>query len=781
MQADTSTRRRRALRVTGVVQGVGFRPFVARLARELEVVGFVGNDDRGVFIEIEGGVSTLDEFTRRLQSEAPPLAAIESLSEEQIHPRGEETFAIVASLDVGTGQSTNVPPDTVPCADCLVELADPSDRRYRYPFIACTNCGPRYTIVTGLPYDRPSTTMADFPLCAQCQSEYDDPSDRRFHAQPTACPLCGPRLFFRRSGGDIEDVSSDDSLALALEMLRGGGIVAIKGVGGYHLGVDAFDADAVLTLRQRKQRRRKPFALLVRDLGVARSLVRLSPDAERLLMSSAGPIVLAPIDADNESAVRLGDSVAPGNGFLGIMLATSPLQVLLMSEHPKVSGPGFDVLVMTSANLSDEPICTEVAEADERLAAIADGWLHHDRTIAAACDDSVVRDVGRSMMPIRRSRGYAPLPIRLPAPAPDSLAVGGELKTTLCVASGRRAVLSQHIGDTANFETLALLERTAGILLDITRTSPEVVIGDAHPGYLSARWARAYAASCGARYRSVQHHHAHLASLLVEHSVAPDEPALGVVFDGTGYGLDGTIWGGEFLLGSYSEVERIGHLKSVELPGGDVSIRQPWRAALAHIVARGLDQTEIIDAVIRASPAERGVAARMLATGTSCVPTTSMGRLFDAVASILDVCHEASYEGQAAIELESLAASSSRIDRPWHFDVDDTPDGIVLDPGPVITEAVRSVRGGLSARQGARAFHLALADAVVEVAHRVRARHGVNLVGLSGGVFQNALLGEALGERLGEDGFDVLRHRVVPANDGGLALGQVAVIASQGG
>ncbi len=539
---------------------------------------------------------------------------------------------------VGAGV-TSIPPDTAVCADCLAEMRDPADRRHGYPFIACTNCGPRYTIATGLPYDRENTTMVGFPLCADCTAEYTDPTSRRFHAQPTACPACGPALSMPVAG--------------IVAALKAGRIVAIKGIGGYHLACDARDGEAVRTLRTRKQRSSKPFALMAADLDVARGVAVLDAESEALLGSPARPIVIVPaLDG------LLVAEVAPGTGTLGLMLPHAPLHHLLFDAGAP------SLLVMTSGNLAEEPICIDPGEAEERLAGIADVFAHHDRPIHVACDDSVLRVVSGSPQPVRRSRGYAPMPLPLPMGAQPMVALGGELKATVCVARERTAWLSQHIGDTANLETMAMLERTVETLCALQRVTPEVLVSDAHPGYLSRRWAAERAAALGIEHLLVGHHHAHLASLLAEHRVPPGDAVLGVVLDGTGYGADGTIWGGELLLGSYASVERVGHLRPVSLPGGDAAIRHPARVAGAHLQAAGLpwEGTASADAC---TPAEGALLARMLATGSHCTPTTSMGRLFDAIASLLDVRHEVSYEAQAAIELEALAASTAEEAPGW--------------------------------------------------------------------------------------------------------------------
>ena len=776
---------RRSLRITGVVQGVGFRPFVHALATSSGLAGHVGNDSAGVFVEVEGPAPAVEDFLDRLRTELPPLASIDSVSARDVEPTGESGFVIVESRTTGLdGVAALIPPDTATCAGCRREVLDPSDRRHRYPFTACTYCGPRYTLVTGLPYDRPFTTMAGFPLCALCSAEYADPADRRFHAQPTACPDCGPQLAFRSAESPEVTSYADDALADALRVLHAGGIVAVKGVGGYHLACDADRGEAVDELRRRKQRGSKPFAVMVRDLATAELLVELDEAARAALTSPEAPIVLATARSLDRHDAAVAESAAPDVGTLGVLLPYSPLHLLLFSPHPSL--PGVEpprVLVMTSGNISDEPLCTDPAEADLRLAGLADAFLHHDRPIHVACDDSVVRIVGTTLQPVRRSRGYAPLPVRLPLDAAPSLAVGGELKTAVCLADGRRAWMSQHVGDTENLETLAMLDRVVDTLAELTRVEAEVVVADAHPAYLSRRWALERAAARGLEPVFVQHHHAHLASLLAEHLVEPGEQVLGIVFDGTGFGTDGTIWGGELLLGSYAGVARAGHLRPVRLPGGDAAVRRPARTAMAHLEAAGVAWDAGIPSIDAAGPTELTAIAGMLRSGAGCTPTTSMGRLFDAVASILGVRQVVDHEGQAAMELEALAATrGDDLDADeWRFDVQDDDGSLVLDPGPVVRAAVRSVRDGASAATASRGFHRAVAVAVETAASRVRETHGTTVVGLTGGVFQNALLSEDCRGRLERQGFRVLVHELVPPNDGGLALGQVAVAAAGGG
>ena len=766
---------RRRVEVTGLVQGVGFRPHVFAICETLGLNGFVGNSRDGVFIEVEGSDSSIGHFIELLVGTAPALSRIDDVDVTSVAPTGVEGFVIVASTSGATSTTTLVAPDAATCLDCLGEMRDPNDRRYGYPFIACTNCGPRFSIVTGLPYDRPNTTMAAFELCDRCQAEYDDPHNRRFHAQSTGCWTCGPVMSFRDvRGADV--VGTRESIRRCVEALWSGEIVAIKGIGGYHLCCDATNTTAVARLRLRKHRKDKPFAIMVRDLESARRVVMVSPAAEEALASTVAPIVLAPV-ADDDAAQLVAAGIAPGLAEIGVMVAATPLQHRLFDDY---DGRTFETLVMTSGNLSGEPVCTDNHEAETRLGAIADAWLHHDRRIVIAVDDSVFR-TSPVEVPVRCSRGLAPAPFRLMYDAAPMLAVGGELKATLCVARGTSAVMSQHIGDTTNLETLDMLARVAEVLVSLTGVEPETVVADQHPGYLSAAWARQYALDRGAHVSVVQHHHAHLASLLVDNSMPSGEPVLGVVFDGSGYGLDGAIWGGEFLFGSYDACQRIGHLRPIALPGGDAAIRRPLRSALAQLHDAGIDWDESQAMMDHSDEIERGVVARMLKTNVSCATTTSVGRLFDAVASLLDVCHDASYEAQAAMELEAIAASMKGARPTWGFDVHDGPLGLELDPRPVLAGVVEAMRGGTDRRAAAWHFHEALADGIVRVASHARRNYGQLRVGLSGGVFQNTKLVVMVRDRLNAASFEVLTHRSIPPNDAGISIGQIAVCAAKQG
>ncbi|MGO9342384.1 MAG: carbamoyltransferase HypF, partial [Acidimicrobiales bacterium] len=668
---------RRRIRVTGVVQGVGFRPFVLRLATELELAGHVGNDSEGVFMEVEGCASSVIRFELRVIEEAPPLARIYQIDATEIEPVGDQVFTIETSRMSGRPR-TFVSPDIAVCDECLAEMFDPDDRRYRYPFINCTNCGPRFTITIRLPYDRPNTTMARFYMCADCSREYSDERDRRFHAQPTACATCGPRVWFEAPGHeryveDAGDAGPDAAIAMAQRAIARGEIVAVKGLGGYHLACDATSSTAVDRLRRRKNRMDKPFAVMVRNIATAERLAFVGPGEKALLSSPERPIVLLRHRPRSEVA----ESVAQGSPYVGLLLAYTPLHHLLFSQVPGARATVPSALVMTSGNLSEEPICYDDADALNRLSGIADAWLVHDRPIHVPCDDSVIHSDGRETVPVRRSRGYAPLPVRLPFDTAPVLATGGELKNTFCVASGADAWMSQHIGDMGSLETLDAFERSTGQFADMYDVDPVIMVADSHPGYQVRRWTEERSP---APVELVQHHHAHVAALMVEHGLKADEQVIGCAFDGTGYGSDGAIWGGEILVAGYDNFERAAHLRYVSLPGGDASIHKPFRAALAHLWAAGIDWSGDLPPVRFATASERSVLRRQLERDVQCVPTSSMGRLFDAVSSILGVRHIVSYEAQAAIELETVARAHLGECREYRFGDSDEQ----IDQGPVL-------------------------------------------------------------------------------------------------
>ncbi len=757
-----STRARLRVQVEGVVQGVGFRPFVYALACELGLSGSVGNTAAGVTIEVEGDTVALAEFGARVCADAPPLARVERTTNEVIACAGGTGFSIAGSQG-GSGR-TLVSPDIATCADCLAELADPDDRRYRHPFISCTNCGPRFTIVRALPYDRPATTMADLPLCERCESEYADPADRRFHAQTVACPQCGPTLTLYRPGA--ADVHGGVAMAETRRALSAGAVVAVKGLGGYHLACDATNGAAVSSLRKRKDRGDKPFAVMVADLACAQSIVLVSEEARAQLNDPRRPVVLLP----KRHPVVVAEAVAPAHPDLGVMLAYTPVHQLLFGLAGDPPGPR--VLVMTSGNVSGEPIVIDDAEARTRLAPLADAWLGHDRPIHVPCDDSIVRPAGEAPLPVRRSRGYAPMPIAMPIPVRPALAVGGDLKNTFCMGEGRYAWMSAHIGDMDDLATLAAFETATTHLAALTQVRPEVVVADRHPAFRSSAWAR----SCGLPLRTVQHHHAHIAAALAENGFDGSSRVIGFAFDGTGYGDDGAVWGGEVLLADYDGYQRVAHLGYVALPGGDAGVRNPWRMALSHLRAAGVVWDERLPCVAAGSAVERRVLARQLDTGFGCTPTSSMGRLFDAMSSLTGVCHRCDYEAEAAMRFEEVARGAlDRCGRPYSFG--DRSFSENFDAAPVIASAAADVLAGVAEDVVAARFHHAVADLVLAQAQAVRNRTGLSRVALSGGVFLNAVLTTLCVDRLAAVGFQVLRHRLVPPSDAGLALGQLAVAA----
>ncbi|UXA19933.1 carbamoyltransferase HypF [Mycobacterium sp. SMC-4] len=754
MTGDTARVR---LSVTGVVQGVGFRPTVARIAAEHRLSGFVRNDAGSVQCELEGPGIRVEAAVSALRDAPPPLARIDSFVVTSRPVLGDRTFSILNSAAHGDdGHRTLVAPDIATCPDCLREMFSPHDRRYRHPFITCTNCGPRYTVITDLPYDRPATTMAKYDMCSACAAEYADPTDRRYHAQTIACPECGPQLAWT---GPTDGGCALESAAAAL---RDGLIVAIKGIGGYHLACRADDDAALLRLRQRKNRPAKPFALMVADVEHARSICEVDDAAARSLRSPAAPIVLL---AGHGGAVS--DAVAPGLGELGVMLAYSPVHHLLFAD--------LDVpaLVMTSANQGGSPIVYRDEDL-EWIDGLADAVLGHDRPIHVPCEDSVVGiDADGNESPLRRSRGYAPLPVPLDAGAgepPVILATGGDLKTTFAL-TGRHgwAHLSSHLGDMADPRTQDCFAAAVQHLAFLTGSTPDVVAHDAHPHYATTRWAQRR----GGTLLAVQHHHAHAMSLLAEHRRLGD-PMIAVTYDGTGFGTDGTIWGGELLaITGPAQFTRVGHLAPFAMPGGEGAVRQPARIAVDLLWRAGIELADDLPAVAAIGPAGMRVVTQQLPRGIGCVPTTSMGRLFDAVSSLLGVCQQVSYEGQAAVELEHLARTGNECS-PTDFDVTSG----VLDPAPVLRTLVDGMRSGVCRADLALLFHDAVVRATVWAAAQAASAAGMRTVGLTGGVFANRRLLDGIAGGLRARGLEVLTHRVVPCNDGGLALGQAAVAAA---
>jgi hydrogenase maturation protein HypF len=749
---------RTAVRVEGVVQGVGFRPYVYGLATSLGLTGLVGNDVDGVFAEVEGDAGAVGKFLLLLRQQAPPLARIERISTRAIEPAGDLEFAIAPSASGGERRAL-ISADSATCADCLRELADPADRRYRYPFINCTNCGPRFTIVRDVPYDRPLTTMSAFTMCALCAAEYHDPADRRFHAQPVCCPACGPQLGLTDAAG-TQLSGPDDAIAAAAELLLAGRILAIKGLGGYHLAVDAENEAAAAALRARKHREDKPFAVMVPDLAAGRRLCLLDAPAERLLAGVRRPIVLLPRRGGRPGAA-VAPSVAPGNGQLGLMLPYTPLHHLLLEALGRP-------MVATSGNISDEPIAYVDTDARDRLGGIADAFLSHDRPIHMRTDDSVVRVSGGREAVLRRARGYAPEPLRVARAFPRPvLACGAELKSTFCLAKESRAFVSHHIGDLENAETL--LSFTSGIehyrrLFDI---DPQVVVHDLHPDYLSTKYAADLA---GVELLGVQHHHAHIAACLADNGA--DGPVIGVAFDGTGYGPDGTIWGGEFLIASLSGFSRAGFLEPVPMPGGAAAIRQPWRMAAVYLAAAFPDGTDDNLAVRRRNEQNWAAIGSMATRGINAPLTSSAGRLFDAAAALIGVRDTIHYEGQAAIELEQLADPAEHSGYPAAVMAGDP---LRVRGHDLIRAAAEDLAAGTARAVVAARFHHGVAATIVAACLALRDRHGLSAVALSGGVFQNVLLTSAVVAGLRQAGFEVLTHSRVPCNDGGISLGQAVV------
>ncbi|MCS6951807.1 MAG: carbamoyltransferase HypF [Bryobacteraceae bacterium] len=754
---------RKRIAISGIVQGVGFRPFVYRLAQELRLGGYVLNTSEGVLVEAEGHPEALERFLEGLRRRHPPFARIEEMIVTDAPPAGETEFAIRSSEETAR-PFVLVSPDLATCEDCYRDFTDPGNRRFRYPFTNCTHCGPRYTIIRDIPYDRPLTTMARFQMCSACQAEYDDPADRRFHAQPNACPRCGPRLTLLWEGRvfDSEAGDSEPVLRQAQRLLAEGHILAVKGLGGFHLACDAENDAAVRRLRERKRRSDKPFAVMAPDLATVAQFCWVAEADRAVLLSVERPIVILP----RRPEAAISPAVAPFNNTLGVMLPYTPLHHLLLLDAP------YRLLVMTSGNVSEEPIVTSNEEALVRLSGIADVFLLHDRDIYMRVDDSVVRTFEGRPRLVRRSRGYAPHPIELGAGLEEVLACGAELKNTFCLTKGRYALLSQHIGDLENYETLAFFAETLERMKKLFRVAPRVVAYDLHPDYLTTRFARELDVPLKV---GVQHHHAHIAACMAENGLR--DKVIGVAFDGTGYGTDGQIWGGEFLVADLAGFERRACFRYVPLPGGDQAVRQPWRSAVSYLTEtfgsfRDWPELPLLEAV---PPKTLELVQTMIRRRVNTVGTSSCGRLFDAVASILGLRHEVTFEGQAAIELEMTACEG--VEESYFYDLE--TDGLWrLDLRATIRAIVADRRRGVSSGVIAAKFHNTVAAAIVEVSRRLRQAERLNRVCLSGGTFQNMYLLRRAVAGLRRSGFEVFLHSQVPANDGGLSLGQAAV-ASQ--
>ncbi|MGB7730218.1 MAG: carbamoyltransferase HypF [Candidatus Acidiferrum sp.] len=751
---------RKAIDITGIVQGVGFRPFVYRLAQECNLTGFIANTSSGVTIEVQGDATVLDRFLERLPSELPPLAKVTSLLPRDAEPQSETAFRILSSR-LDTPSKALISPDVAVCADCLREMMNPRDRRFRYAFINCTNCGPRFTIVRNIPYDRARTSMYAFQMCAACQAEYDDPANRRFHAQPNACWDCGPQLLFCSFDGVPLDVA--EPLRETIRLLEQDRIVAIKGLGGFHLACNARSESAVELLRARKRRVEKPFAVMLRRIEDADRFCILDDAARKLLLSIERPIVLLP----RKLNCGLAERIAPRNHFLGIFLPYTPLHHLLFA------GAKFDALVMTSGNLSEEPIAIDNAEAFRRLHGIADAYLVHNRDILRRCDDSVVRiAAGRSQM-LRRSRGFVPVPVPLEHESQPVLAVGGELKNTICILRGSEAFLSQHIGDLENLESYAFFGEAVQHFQRILEVHPGVIAYDLHPDYFSTKWAVALE---GMQLIGVQHHHAHIASCMAENHL--DGKVIGIALDGTGYGTDGAVWGGEVLLADYKEFERVAHFEYVPLPGGAAAIHEPWRVALSYLVKHYVKDLNSLDLPFLRGIDERrrNVIQQMIDRQIHSPRTSSCGRLFDAVAALTGIRSTVNYEAQAAIELE-MAAHDSTDDGAYPFDL--IPDGTHWQIGTfsLFQALLNDLRSQQPVADISRRFHAGLAALFVELAEKIREQSKLNRVCLSGGCFHNVLLFRLLLDGLRAKSFEVYFHSEVPAGDGGISLGQALIAA----
>lgn len=766
--------------INGIVQGVGFRPFIYGLATRYALEGWVRNTSGGVEIEISGPADRLEEFVVSIKAETPPLARIETLQKESIHPNRYDGFQIHGSFII-EGDYQPISPDVSICEDCLQELFDPADFRYRYPFINCTNCGPRFTIIKDVPYDRPKTTMADFGLCPKCSEEYGNPLDRRFHAQPVACPDCGPEIWLEKpSDPNDERVAGDQALKLTQQILADGKIAAIKGLGGFHLACDAENQAAIATLRERKNRPAKPLAVMMPDLDTIRKFCLVSEQEITILTSPQRPILLL----DRNPTHPLPEDIAPGQNSIGVMLPYTPLHYLLFSDQAYFPQSAYRVLVMTSANFRGNPILTDNDQVRAQLREIADVYLFHNRDIYIHCDDSVIRLTDpvtsdhSGAMPIRRSRGYAPQPLPIPFSGPAVLAVGSELKNTFCHTRDNNAFLSQHMGDLKNYETLASYEDSILHYENLFRIRPSLLIHDLHPDYLSTAYACERSKKENIPTLAVQHHHAHIASCLADNKDPGDEPVIGMSFDGIGYGDDGAIWGGEILLADYDSYQRVGHLDYFPLPGGDLAIREPWRIGLALLDNLGLPWEPSIPAVAYAqSLGERipgaqpiDVLQTQLTSLINTPLTSSIGRLFDGVSALLGVRQTISYEGQAAIELEALADP----DENGVYPVEISPENTIL-LNSLISSMLKDLHQDEKVSVLSARFHNTLAALVVELAQRIKKEYSLNRIALSGGVWQNMSLLTKTTRNLSLAGFQVLTHHHIPPNDGGISLGQALI------
>jgi hydrogenase maturation protein HypF len=769
------------LHITGIVQGVGFRPFIYNLAGRLGLAGWVRNTSAGVDIEVDGSEGALDEFVKAVEDEAPPLARIDAVSVSHSAAHGFTGFEILGSESIPEAFQP-ISPDVAICDDCLREFLDPENRRFRYPFINCTNCGPRFTIIRDIPYDRPKTTMSRFEMCPDCAREYSDPADRRFHAQPIACSVCGPHVWLEFSGSSVEGpvARSEAAVMESRRLLSDGKILAVKGLGGFHLACDATRSDPVRELRRRKLRVDKPFALMFRDIETVREHCLVDETELAILQSVERPIVLL----RRRPQSRISTDVAPGQDWVGAMLPYTPLHYLLLERSESFP----EAIVMTSGNLSEEPIATENDEARRRLSPLADAFLMHDRDIYLRCDDSVVREYAgpsagvesararkpaADVYPLRRSRGYAPFPVKLPWQVPPLLAVGAELKNTFCIATRNYGFLSQHIGDLQNYETLQAFEQGIRHFEQLFRVSPRSIAYDLHPDYLASRYAIGRAERDGLETQGVQHHHAHVAACMAEHELDGSHPVIGVAMDGTGYGEDGAIWGGEFLVADYVRSRRALHLEYFPLPGGDAAIKHPARIALALLWSLGMKWDERLAPVREFQPSDRATLLTQLERNINAPFTSSAGRLFDAAAALAGVRQRVNYEAQAAIEFEALADPSET--EAYVFSI---RDGLVELSG-AFDSLMADVLAGVKVSAISARFHTGLAHMILSAAVQLRSETGIKQVALSGGVWQNITLLRRTLSLLENASFQVYIHREVPTNDGGLSLGQAAVAAAR--
>jgi hydrogenase maturation protein HypF len=751
---------RKAIDVTGIVQGVGFRPFVYRLANECNLTGFIANTPAGVTIEIQGEPELIDRFLERLPVELPPLARITELLPRDAQPQPESTFRIVSSR-LDAPPTVLISPDVAVCGDCIREMMNPRDRRFRYPFINCTNCGPRFTIIRDIPYDRARTSMSSFTMCAACQAEYEDPANRRFHAQPNACWDCGPLVQIWSADGSLRDVA--EPMREAAKLLEQDQILAIKGLGGFHLACNARSESAVKLLRERKRRAEKPFAVMLRRIEDVDRVCEADASAKKLLLSIERPIVLLPRCSDS----GLAESIAPRNRFLGVFLPYTPLHHLLFASGK------YDALVMTSANLSEEPIAIDNAEAVRRLQGIADAYLVHNREILRRCDDSVARPLQAQSQMLRRSRGFVPVPVPLETESEPILAVGGELKNTICVIRGAEAFLSQHIGDLENLESYNFFGEAVEHFQRILEVHPKVIAYDLHPDYFSTKWALQQE---GLQLIGVQHHHAHIASCMAENHL--DGKVIGIALDGTGYGTDGAVWGGEVLLADYSDFERAAHFEYIPMPGGTAAIHEPWRVALSYLVKHYVKNLDSLDLPFLRGVDERRrtVIQQMIDRQVHSPRTSSCGRLFDAVAALVGIRSTVNYEAQAAIELE-MAAHDSTDEGVYPFDLTPEDNHWQIGTLSLFQWLLRDLRRQEPIPDISRRFHAGLAATFVELAGKIRDQTQLNRVCLSGGCFQNVLLFKLMLDGLHAKSFEVYFHSEVPAGDGGLSLGQALIAA----